>query len=66
MFISFTYKCLQSERPDSTVDYSAMSSKREIADSSPSVCKDLSFCNYRFLSLAHSSTQPIQMKLTVT
>ena len=42
------------------------SSKREIMGSSSAVGKNISFCNSRFLRVAHSSNQPIQMKSTVT
>ena len=42
------------------------SSKREVVGSSPAVCTNFSFCNFRFLRVAHSSYQPMQMKSTVT
>ena len=41
-------------------------SKREVVGSSPAVGRNFSFCNSRFLRMAHISNQPIQMKSTVT
>ena len=42
------------------------SSKRKVVGWNPDVGNNFSFCNSRFLRVANSSNQPVQMKSTVT
>ena len=44
----------------------SQSTKQEVVGSSPAVGKNFSFCNSRFLCMAHNSNQSIQMKSTIT
>ena len=46
--------------------FERQSSKRQVVGSSPAVGKNFSFCNFRFLCVAHSSNKSLPMKSTVT
>ena len=64
-FKSFTFKCLHSD-PHFCSTLQRQSSKREVVGSNPTVGKNLSCCNSRFLCVAtNSSNQTIQMKSIV-
>ena len=62
---SFTFKYLQWD-PHKHSALKRQSSNWEAVGSNPAVGKNISFCNSRFLRVANTSNQPIEIKSTVT